>query len=76
MSKETMSAMDCQGCGQRMQFMAEHLPHCKGTPGANILSPAAALAILSLQGIGTLPTGPAKDQKIAKRRTTKKGGKK
>lgn len=76
MSKETMSAMDCQGCGQRMQFMEQHLPHCTGTPGTHIFSSTAALAILREQGIGVLPTPPVPDQKIAKRRMTKKGGKK
>lgn len=35
MSKETMMASDC-ACGQRIQFVEQHLPHCTATKGAKL----------------------------------------
>lgn len=68
----------CHGCKGSFAFPEYHWPHCTGNPKSSaakkssVLTPAKALDVLRAQGIGTLPTGPMRDQPVRKRRSPKK----
>lgn len=67
MSKETMTAMDCPGCGRRIQFMANHLPHCAGAAVKNNRVPTKSVPAITSRVAEKMNVPVVVDKKIRKR---------